>query len=320
MKMTAKKKAAAAAVVLALAAALAAMPRQEAEGESLGVCYRVTGGKNQMFLLGSIHIGNEGMYPFGEAITQAMAAADTLVFECDTESPEAVAQTAALMRSPDGKTLEEQVSPECYELTRQAAEKAGYPASSLNLLRPWAAASLLSRNETAAELGMEDASSAIALGVENQIRALASGGDKQVLYLETAYEQLSAINGFSPALQEYMLASTCRAIVEPGTAGGMDQGIAQWPEWWRNGDADAFAQAYADGMAGDPEPELMAEYHSALVTRRNAGMAERLRGMLDQDERHSYFVTVGLLHLVLPGDSVLAELEGMGYTVERVVP
>ena len=32
------------------------------------------------------------------------------------------------------------------------------------------------------------------------------------------------------------------------------------------------------------------------------------------------FVTLGLLHLVLSGDSVLSCLEEMGYTVERILP
>ena len=31
------------------------------------------------------------------------------------------------------------------------------------------------------------------------------------------------------------------------------------------------------------------------------------------------FVTVGLLHLVLPEDSVLGELKAMGYQVEQVL-
>ena len=38
------------------------------------------------------------------------------------------------------------------------------------------------------------------------------------------------------------------------------------------------------------------------------------------EEEGDYFVTLGLLHLVLEGDSVPDCLEEMGYTVERILP
>lgn len=47
-------------------------------------------------------------------------------------------------------------------------------------------------------------------------------------------------------------------------------------------------------------------------------MAEGLRVLLEQDEGEKIFATVGLLHLVLPEESVLRELEAMGYQVEQV--
>ena len=62
----------------------------------------------------------------------------------------------------------------------------------------------------------------------------------------------------------------------------------------------------------------MSEYHSALVTNRNRAMADRLCTMLEGDEPHSYFVPVGLMHLVLPEDSILTLLRQSGYTVEQL--
>jgi uncharacterized protein YbaP (TraB family) len=54
------------------------------------------------------------------------------------------------------------------------------------------------------------------------------------------------------------------------------------------------------------------------VTTRNRSMAETLQGLLESEEPHTYFVTVGLMHLVLPGDSIIAELEKQGYQVEQI--
>ena len=205
---------------------------------SAGILYRVTGGKSDLYLLGSIHVGSEDMYPMGQYILDAMEAADVLAFECDTASAQAQAAYQELMRCPEGDTLETLVS--------------------------------------------------------------------AVLY------------GLSPALQESLLRSTCCVILNPDSATGMDAVIDRWPDWWRMGDAEAFARAYLDGMAAEPAQDLAREYHAALVTERNMRMARQMAQWLEGE--NTCFVTLGLLHLVLSGDSVLSCLEEMGYTVERILP
>ena len=78
-----------------LAAAVGA--HQLAQEPGHGIFYRVSGGKNEMFLLGSIHVGSRDMYPMSSFVQQALRRADVLVFECDTASQEARAETARLM-------------------------------------------------------------------------------------------------------------------------------------------------------------------------------------------------------------------------------
>ena len=41
-----------------------------------GILYRVTGGKNEMMILGSIHVGNERMAHFDGKLQQALKKAD----------------------------------------------------------------------------------------------------------------------------------------------------------------------------------------------------------------------------------------------------
>ena len=72
------------------------------------------------------------------------------------------------------------------------------------------------------------------------------------------------------------------------------------------------------GMAAEPDQDLAREYHAALVTERNMRMARQMAQWLEGE--NTCFVTLGLLHLVLSGDSVLRCLEEMGYTVERILP
>lgn len=273
-----------------------------------GVCYRINGGQNAMVILGSIHVGDQSMTRFFQPIRQAMEAADVFVFECDTESAEA--QKAMNVMTKADEPLAQKLSPQTYALLAQAADALGLSMTALNDLRPWAVTSRLSTQAAAAELGVQSAAQALAYGVENTVRK--AMGSRQTAYLETAAEQLEVLDGFSPQLQEEMLKSACQQLLDPQTTT-----LKEWPEWWRQGNEAAFAAAYA--AENEPvDPALAAEYHQGLVTRRNQRMAEGLAALLEGAQPHTYFVTLGVLHLVLPGDSVLSELEAMGYTAERV--
>lgn len=282
--------------------------------ESKGILYRITNGRSDMYLLGSIHIGSREMYPLNDTMMQALQNADVLVFECDTESAEAMQEAMSLMSYPIGESLEDYVSKETFEMLKQTAQKTGYPIGMLKALKPWAVVSMYSLETTAAEMGTDDIAEAMELGVENQIRKLAD--EKHVRYLETAREQLEMMDSFSPELQEYLLVTACRTLLYPEELSNAEMTLRFWPQWWREGNAEAFANDYyAEASAGTPE-ELMQEYHEKLLVERNVRMAQALDKLLQSEQSH--FVTIGLLHLVLPGESVLSELEKMGYQIEKM--
>ena len=281
-----------------------------------GIFYRVSGGKNEMFLLGSIHVGSREMYPMSNAIQQALRQADVLVFECDTASQEAREATAHLMQSDT--PLSSVLSDGCYAELEKAASELGYEMAAFEGMKPWAVTSTLTVAAAARQMDAGSSRTASALGVENMVRRHANG--KTIAYLETAREQLERMEAFSPALQEYLLTSACRAVLEPEHASGTDADIDQWPEWWKTGNAKAFAESYRLGLTRETDPELAKEYHHSLMTVRNRQMAQKLQAMLEKEEAHTCFATVGLMHLVLPEDSILAELQAMGYTVEQILP
>lgn len=295
-----------------LAAAVAA--QQLAQGTSQGIFYRVSGGINEMFLLGSIHAGSREMYPMSAAIRHAIQSADTMVFECDTASPDAQQTMTRLMKSE--QSLASRISPECYNKLERTAEKLGYPMASFEHLDPWAVTSTLTMAAAAQEMESGSSKAASAFGVENMVRR--QSGGKQVLYLETVDEQLGLMENFSPALQEHLLDSACQVVLDPENVSGMDADVEHWPVWWKDGNAQAFAESYLLGLTKETSPDLAQEYHQALMTGRNRRMAQKLQNMLENDAPNSYFVTVGLMHLVLPGDSVIAELESMGYQIEQI--
>lgn len=286
-----------------------------AEG-SKGVLYHVTGGQGDMYLLGSIHVGSKAMYPFGTEIQQAMSQSDTFVYECDTASDEAVSAIQSRMALPEGVTLQAQIGDELYTELGQVCSQLNIPIQQLDGLKAWGVINTLAVYSTAAELGTANVSQALSLGVEKQVQAYAARHSKQAAYLETAVEQTDVLEGFSDSLKYYLLKTECDTILNPQSASGMDATIASWPEWWRLGDAQAFSEQYMSSYLAPGYETECTEYHTKLVTERNTRMASRLDTMLQSGG--SYFVTVGLLHLVLPEDSIVAHLRELGYTVELV--
>ena len=286
-----------------------------AEG-SRGVLYRVSGGQGEMYLLGSIHIGTQDMYPFGTAIRNAMEQADTFVFECDTASDSAVAQLKARMALPEGQTLKASVGEPLYEEISQVCEKLSLPLSSLDGLKPWAVINTLAVYSTAAELGSTNVNTALSLGVEQQVQAYGQKAGKPFAYLETAMEQTDILEGFSDDLKRYLLKSECDTILNPSAVTGMDASISLWPGWWRQGNTAAFSDQYLRSYLEPGYETVCREYHTKLITSRNEAMTARLSKMLQEDG--TFFVTVGLLHLVLPQDGIVARLQALGYTVEQI--
>jgi len=275
---------------------------------SLGIAYRVSGGQNEMIILGSIHVGSKAMYPMNRELQNAIRNADILVFECDTDSEEARRLTQEMMFYPDLDALSNHISPETRRQLSLASQKVGLNDGLFESMKPWAVTSMLSLEDTSTQMG----GATTELGVESVVKKLAKGKPK--LYLETVEEQLGMMDAFSPALQDYLLQTACETIIEEKG----EEDLSSWPLWWVDGNADAFAKSYLKSQENEKEPALAQEYHNSLITLRNQKMAKKLADLLETGNDKQYFVTIGLMHLVLPDDSVLRELENMGYQVEAI--
>ena len=301
------------AIVLVLAIASIIIISQQ-EG-SKGILYRVTGAEGSAYLLGSIHIGTAVMQPFGDYLTGAMAASDTFVFETDTSTDETLAQLISRQQLPDGESLQVLLGDALYADIEAAYQELGLSTATLDTRMPWAVINTLAVYSSAAEMGIQNISKAISLGVDTTVRSYASSHNKQFAYLETVEEIADTMESFSDALNQYLLQDEADVILGRTSMSDYDT-IAQWPQWWHDGDIKSFQEFYRQSM-NIPETELYEEYTHKLITLRNEMMAQRLDTMLQ--EGGVYFVTVGLLHLITEDESIPSLLEEMGYTVEQII-
>lgn len=308
-----KKRIFIAAIAVILIAAIAcAVWITQREG-SKGILYRVTGDRGTAYLLGSIHIGTSAMHPFGETLQEAMADSEIFVFETDTSTDASLAQLTARQALPADTTLREILGDTLMNDITAAYKVLGLSAANLDSRQPWTAINTLAVYSSAAEMGVQNVRKAISLGVETAVQDYASNHHKQFAYLETVDEIADTMESFSDELNRYLLRDEIDVILKRKPIACAET-IAQWPQWWRDGNTGAFREFYQLSFQNADE-QLYAEYQDKLVTQRNAMMADRLDAMLQSGG--SYFVTVGLLHLIPDDDSILSLLRKKGYTVEK---
>ncbi len=312
-----KKRIWIAAIALVLVAVIsvgAVLLTQQREG-SKGILYRVTGGEGTAYLLGSIHIGTDAMYPFGDAITDAMASSDTFVFESDTSSSESVGQLTARMSLPSDVTLRSILGDDLMDETIEAYKKIGVSSGAINTQQPWVVISTLAVYSTANEMGIMDVQKAITLGVDNNVEEYATAHQKQFAYLETIDEFADSMESFSDGLTRYLIEDEINWILRRDSIAEANT-LKQWPDYWHTGDAENFWVSYQQSIES-ADRELYGEYEDKLIAQRNVLMADRLDAMIQNGG--TYFVTVGLLHLIYDGNNIPDLLREKGYTVERIL-
>jgi len=303
--------AAVAVVLIVTAVCVIWFTRQEG---SRGILFRVTGAEGSAYLLGSLHIGTSVMHPFGHTLTEAMADSDVFVFETDTSTTASLAQLSARQTLPENRSLRTILGDALYDDIVAAYKALGLSTARLDGQRAWAVINTLAVYSSVAEMGVSNVNKAVSYGVETTVEEYANCHDKQFAYLETVDEISDTMESFSDALNRYLLQDEADMVLGR-IASDETNTIAQWPQWWHDGNIEAFREVYELSLQ-ITDITLYKEYEYKLITLRNAMMAQRLDAMLEGGG--NYFVTVGLLHLISEEGSIPSLLEEMGYTVELV--
>ena len=249
------------------------------------------------YLLSSVHVLPPDTDWHDAAIDQAIKNSGTFIFEVPSGSADEAEATRFILergRLPNGQTLQSLLSPAAQKDYAAACALAGMQTASLNDKRPWLAAVVL----TVSYMNQRHLSSAMAPDMALVAYAMRYG--KSIRYFDTTREQLeflaryddvTGLGGFSAMLGDF----TSQPEREDALIGA-----------WRDGDTNALAQHIAANFSGDPEG-------LKLIAAHNRVWADRLEDYLR--EGRTYFVTVGVAHLVGPS-GLPALLRSDGYQVD----
>ena len=267
---------------------------------SPGFSWSVVGTRTVITLVGSIHIGFDGLYPLPEPVESAFAESTALAMELalDQEPPERVAQlmiAAAML--PKGQTLRDCLSDSTWIQYQSFAKDHVDQATFLARFRPWFVAAFLVGEQ--ATIDGYDANQGIDLHFFNQ------RGNRKVIGVENAQQQIKAMADLPAATQDLMLAEELDAINQ------QDNGNEALVKFWKKGDEAGLARELFEQYNA---PQYKPVY-DALIVQRNIGMTDQIEQWLQGSER--IFVVLGAGHFI-GKDGIIVRLQRDGWMPRRI--
>lgn len=292
------------------------LPEEEPETKTTPLFYHVTGEDGQeMWLFGTIHVGDARTAYLPQEIYDAFAASDALALEFDSTAFEEemktddalMAQVSQAYFYTDGTQISQHIDQDLYEKALPYLKASGNYNMNAKLMRPALWSSLLEnfllRQSTALHSDQ---------GLEARLQTLAQDQEKPIYNVESGLFQIQMIAGYSDDLQEMLLDSSISAPLEEYGTELMDL-----YEKWCAGDEAVLREALLEDLSELTEEELVLhdEYNTAMIIDRNSGMLEVAIGYLESGE--TVFYAVGLAHLLCE-NGLVDTLREAGYTVELV--
>ena len=264
--------------------------------------WKIHNGDATVYLLGSIHVMREDMYPLPGPILEAFNKSDTVVFEVDLskldrEEMSRVMTELGTYEPP--ASIHDDLSPETIDLLVAYLRDAKISMDQVRGLKPWH----LSLNIGVMELnrlGYETK-----LGLDQHLQSLAIQEGKEVRELESFIQQIMVLSSDPVDIQD--LALRVSLLERDKVREDLNQMIAAW----REGDADMMYQLTLDSVQGYPK---LQSQMNRLVLSRNVKMTNKVREYLDTNS--SYLVVAGALHM--GGPQGIVNLLAKDYEIVQV--
>ena len=268
--------------------------------EEKNFLWKVSGEKNHVYILGSIHLLKRESSALKPVIQEVFTKSKRLVLEIDLvkEGPERFQQL--LMQrgiNLDGKELEQQLSPETYQLTTQRAVDLGMDLKLLAPFKPWVVALTMVVMQLQ-KLGYDPN-----LGIDHQLAQRAKQLNKPVAGLETAEFQIDIFSQLSAPEQDMFLRHSLLEMDQ------LDKSVDDMVAAWKSGDLARGERLFLESLRAYPELK------GKLLDERNRNWVPQIEQFLKQDE--DILVVVGAAHLV-GKEGVIELLNARGYKSEQM--
>ena len=242
-------------------------------------------------ILGSVHVGDESMYPLPAQITDTLKESNGLIIETDIRKTEGVVYPTTTVTT--GDVLNKQQK----QLLTSISKSLDMPTQQLLGSPPWAT-SLSIQMQQLKKLGYGSAS-----GVDATLTYKATTQDVPVISLEPLQFQIDLIAGQKDSGKEWLVSS----LEEFDQT---DRVVHCLIESWKAGDVEKLEE-FAKLS------EMPSELEKAFLTDRNVDWANKLSANdWKLDSKGNYLLVVGTLHLIGEGN-LLQLLKEKGFNVTQ---
>lgn len=264
--------------------------------------WKVTGGKSVLYLLGTVHVGKEDIYPLPQAIEDSFKQSDTLVEEIDlTDSAESLGRAQDIIKSgvyQDGDSIANHLSEATLARLTEFA-KGSQLDSDYTRAKPWLL-SLMIMQLQLKQMGFDQSQ-----GLDQHFMQEATDTHKPIEALETADSQLRMFSSFSEEIQDQFLLTT---LLDASKATAI---VERRLEAWSSGSIEAMDRLISQDVRAYPSLLPLME---KIFYERNDAMTQKIEEFLQTDK--TYFVAVGAGHLV--GErGIVQQLRDKNYTVDQ---
>lgn len=262
--------------------------------------WKVKGEKNNLYLMGSMHLLPASAYPLPDIIEQVYRLSDIIVFETDMAAVADEETQISLLNAgmyPEGQNLMNALHTSVLVPYAEAVQDLNLPVSMLNRYRPWLAAltiemSVYAKYQFKAELG-----------VDRHFYEKAVAAEKEIIALETVESQSKLFTEMNDETAQNYLALTLDNLDE------IDYDPRELYEVWADGD-DGDMEDFIEPVQED-HPRL----YNKFIRGRNEKWLPKILELLKADK--NVFVVVGAMHI--PGDHGLLQLlENAGYDPDQL--
>ncbi len=271
--------------------------------------WEIQGGHNKAFLLGSIHVMPEDAYPLDSTIEGAFDESDVLVVELDaTTLDQNVINNFIGLHAiyRDSTNLQSRLDEALFDTLVADFAELGLSEQQLNMFKPW----FVSLNLGMGALQKIDIETG--LGIDMHFLNQAHEKEMEIIELEEATSQLEAISSMDEDTQIDYLEYTMDEFENAG------ENFNEMLVAWQDGDTKKLNSISKEKILSlEEEMPGMADYYDRMFTQREEEMVQEIIDLVENEEKHTYFIIVGVFHMV-GDDGLLARLQEKGYTLKQL--
>ena len=260
------------------------------------------GSENILYLFGSIHAGEETMYPLPNYVMNAYKKSDIVAVEFDIIEYEKDMSTqlslASKMMNPDSKTIKDYIDEDTYDRAVEILKDAGLYSPLFDNYNPMMWQSLV-ENAVIIDINLNTS-----FVIDSYFLKQAKEDNKNILELESAELQYDILFGFDTDVQVYLLEQSIDGYELSKSS------LKQLYEAYKKGDKGVLEKVLF--IETEEDNPYMEEYNNQLITVRNINMTTSLEKAFENG--NNVFCTIGLAHII--GEGGIADLlEQKGYSI-----